>query len=229
MKVKLALVGRNISHSRSPEMYQKLMTINFDYELLDFENSNQIPRLGEILSIYNGINITSPYKEHFLSEVECLENSSILGAINCIRNNHGRFQAINTDYFALCDLLERYNITSKYEVLVLGDGVMSRVVSHALKSKQLSHRILSRKLTDHFGQLNILELVNQNDVVVINTCAREYCYRGPISKTSLFWDLNYSHEVNRAEIGKKCQYIDGLDLLFVQAEYAVKFWSGIIF
>jgi len=66
---KFALVGKDISHSRSPEMYRKLISSDVKYDLLDYQSDLDIPTAVELLSKYDGINITSPYKKNFLNQV----------------------------------------------------------------------------------------------------------------------------------------------------------------
>ena len=49
---KLALLGRNISHSQSPSIYRKLLGEKLDYKLFDYKNEDEIPSLeNEIVKI----------------------------------------------------------------------------------------------------------------------------------------------------------------------------------
>ena len=66
--IKLALVGKDIQHSRSGEIYRRLLKTDIQYDLLDYENSALIPPAADLFKVYDGISITSPYKKHFLNQ-----------------------------------------------------------------------------------------------------------------------------------------------------------------
>ena len=41
--IKLALLGKNISHSKSPEIYKTILKSNFSYDLIDCESIEMTP------------------------------------------------------------------------------------------------------------------------------------------------------------------------------------------
>lgn len=226
---KFALVGKDIAHSRSPEMYRKLISPAVHYDLLDYKNESDIPKASELLSKYDGINITSPYKKHFLSEVELTDSAKNVGAINCLKKGKDKIWGENTDYLAIVDILKDFQ--TKYgqlEIVILGDGVMSVVAQQALKNLQLSFQLLSRKLTKDFNQLNLNDYFHEKNgrPLVINTCAREFVFNGNLPITALFWDFNYNFPPHSSQLPAKTHlYTDGLEMLERQAFYAVAFWS----
>lgn len=226
---KFALVGKDISHSRSPEMYRKLISPDVEYDLLDYKTALEIPSASELLSKYDGINITSPYKKHFLDQVELTPNAAEIGAINCLKKKHDKIIGENTDYLAIIDILK--DMQKKYgeiEVIILGDGVMSKVTTTALKNLGLDYKLLSRKLTNDFSQLNLTKkfLISTAQPIVINTCAREFIFDGILPTGTLFWDYNYNFGQHSSRISALgCNYIDGMEMLERQAFYAVAFWS----
>jgi shikimate dehydrogenase len=225
-KHKLALLGKNISHSKSPEIYNELLNNNVIYKLLDISVESQIPTLNELFKQFDGISITSPYKEHFVSEVKLIGDATKLGAVNCIRKNNDVFEGINTDYLAMVEIFKSiFQMNAVDSIIVLGDGVMSRVAAHALNSFDKKYLILSRKLTEGFAQVSLLDFQKEKKLLVINTCAREYVYRGELSKNVIFWDLNYNFKEHFEILHSKCTYIDGHDLLKLQAVFALSFWS----
>lgn len=226
---KFALVGKDISHSRSPEMYMKLISSDVQYDLLDYKSENEIPSASDLLSRYDGINITSPYKKHFLNQVEMTEVASRIGAINCLKKVNGKIVGENTDYLAIVDILKQMQRDyGALEVIILGDGVMANVAKLALISLGLSFKLLSRKLTEDFNQLNLIGSFQLPSArpLVINTCAREFIFHGTIPDRALFWDFNYNFDQHSSIIpGKVHKYVDGLEMLERQAFYAVAFWS----
>jgi shikimate dehydrogenase len=230
--IKLALIGKNIQHSRSPEIYKKLLKKEIQYDLLDFDNSSMIPTVTELFEIYDGISITSPYKKHFLDSVSITEKVKQLGAINCLAKKNDMIFGENTDYLAIIDILNKLNsLYGKLDVVILGDGVMSYVLQNALGELLIPFKVLSRKSTDSLAQLNIdlefrLDPNNSFQKIVINTCAREFIFSGAIGNNTIFWDFNYNFAPHRDLVDAKgIQYIDGSELLELQARYALSFWS----
>ena len=227
---KLALVGKDISHSRSPEMYKKLISPKVQYDLLDYQNAIEIPTAAELLKIYDGINITSPYKKHFLNQVELTSTAKQLGSINCLKKYEDMLVGENTDYLAILKILKA--MQDKYgelDIVILGDGVMANVAKLVLINLNLNFKIFSRKLTDEFNQLNLVENFKSINAlpVVINTCSREYVFNGTLPRNTFFWDFNYNFNQHSTSIPDKVyKYVDGLEMLELQAYYAVAFWSS---
>jgi shikimate dehydrogenase len=227
---KFALIGRDISHSKSPEIYRKLISPKIEYDLLDYKESCLIPSARILLDNYDGINITSPYKKHFLEQIDLTPIALQVGAINCLKKSGDKIIGENTDYLAIVDILKELIETNKaLDIVILGDGVMSRVVQVALRNLYLSAQVLSRKSTSSFDQLNLNQYFRNQEAtpLVINTCAREYVFKGELPKNSFFWDFNYNFPQHSQYFFHKIQkYFDGLDMLERQAFYAVAFWSN---
>lgn len=231
--IKLALVGKNIQHSKSPEIYRKILGNKIQYDLLDFGDFSQIPSAQELLSLYNGVSITSPYKKHFLSEVELTAQASQLGAINCLRRDKEIITGENTDFYAIADILNNWIQEYKQlNIILLGDGVMSEVTRYTLG--ECGHnifKVFSRKLTNHFNQLNISEIFetqfpSTGQRIVINTCSRDFIFNGQIDKKTIFWDYNYNFPQHEMALSSKAQsYVDGSKMLELQARHALSFWS----
>ncbi len=222
--IKLGLLGKNISHSLSPKLYSDIYgEKNVEYSLLDFNEKNQIPPIDKLMIGLDGLNITSPYKEHFIKDV-IIKDDFIrsLAAINCIAKVGEQFFATNTDYSAMLSLLP--DMAKQKHVVILGDGVMSRITQTACLKIGLQFEVYSRRLTPE--KFNQMELVDEN-VLVINCCSREYAFNGKITAGLHFWDLNYLHQAHLQLFKYKKNYIDGLNLLREQARDAAAFWSSL--
>ena len=76
------------------------------------------------------------------------------------------------------------------------------------------YRFLRHEITDE-----------NNSLIIINACSRNFVFQGNIPKECVFWDLNYIYEPHFyiKEIVK--EYIDGLELLKLQAKHALDFWN----
>lgn len=210
--IKLALIGRNISHSRSQEVYESLLGKKISYDLLDYPSAEFIPSADKLLSEYIGVSITSPYKKHFLEEVQLTAKVQELGSINCLYKHEGKIYGANTDYIALEALFPKVRFKS---IALLGDGSMSKLCQNFLKSKGLVFDLYTRQTTLGLSQLDL-----NNYELVINCCSREFLYEGTLKGQTLFWDMNY----NLKHPGFIENYQDGLEFLRVQAQKALVFW-----
>ncbi|MCO4792694.1 MAG: hypothetical protein KC493_03220 [Bacteriovoracaceae bacterium] len=226
---KLGLLGKNISHSRSQEVYEKILERSVKYTLFDYQEIDEIPTIDTFFEQVEGLSITAPYKRVFLDKVKLSEDIKATNAINCIKKNGMSYEGTNTDYLALLDIFRKFKEKySDLNIVLLGDGAMSIVVK--LVSEKMNCELLqfSRKKTDNFSELELLDFnfKNQGKVIVINSCSREYLFNGEIDSNYIFYNLNYScPEQEKLFIGRPNQYIDGMELLEGQARHALKFWD----
>lgn len=220
--LKLGLIGKNIGHSLSPKIYSEILEDQFKYDLLDFKSENDIPDVRDLMEEYHGINITTPFKKHFISSVSVVNNFS---AINCLAKKNGSIQGVNTDYLACVQILKELHIQQKIKkFIILGNGTMSEIISRVLCELGQSFEQLYRsKFVGDFTRLDLSG--TEETTLVINTCARSYLFSGILNQKIIFWDLNYKMD-NALFISAQCQsYIDGYDLLYRQAIHAAKFWE----
>lgn len=222
--LKFALVGKGISHSRSPEIYQRLIQDVHGYDLIDVDNEYDLPGVNDLKAKYYGVNITSPYKEFYFTKESASEVAQKVGAVNCMRFSKGKAESTNTDYLAMTDLL--MGEIKRDHWLILGGGVMSRVAKSVCEDLKIPFTQLTRREAGDLNQLDYSEYrpTNNGPLNILNTCSRDFTFCAPIHEGDTFWDLNYAHEGNK-DLLKKCSYIDGYSLLYRQAEHAVQFWD----
>lgn len=227
--INLGLLGRNISHSRSKEMYQKILNQEISYFLLDFQSEENIPSLDEIFNQYkiSGLSITYPYKKHFLNSVEVSEEVKFLNAINCIKREGEKYYATNTDYFAANKILGDLIRNNKFlKIIVLGDGNMALITKNVLDQIDQDYIQISRRTHGDLSDIN-LESIQGPNSLVINCCSREMNFNGKLHAQSMFYDFNYNtnYAKNLTEKNPLVNFVDGADLLLLQARYALDFWS----
>ncbi len=225
---KYALIGKNISHSRSPEMYSRLIHHEFKYELLDFATEENLPSIESLKLKYDGINITAPYKRSYYSDVVLDEAAMKTGAINCIKFKNNEAYATNTDYTAFKRLFFQKNLQEFETIVILGDGAMAEMLKVALTDLGKKYFQYSRKKNGALENLRIQDL-HSGQILIINCCSRNFVFKEKLLEpSSLFYDMNYSN-LNQSDIfsNNPQQYYDGLDLLFEQARDAIVFWSNI--
>jgi riboflavin kinase/FMN adenylyltransferase len=219
-----ALVGRDIKHSKSEDVYIKLLnTNNISYTLLDYKSSSDIEDLKSLLNKYSYISITSPYKNYFFNKVDIIDESlKDLESVNCIKLFNNKVIGTNTDYFAIKEITLKLLQSKHSNILILGDGTMSNLVQYFLSSINKEFKVLSRKN----NQLKELSKRVKDNSLIINTCSRSYTPTVESSCSCTFWDLNYNQSY-ALEFSKNkfINYYDGLGMLTLQAKYALSFWN----
>lgn len=227
--INLGLLGKNIKHSNSKIVYEKLLKHSINYQLFDYKQASGIPSLNNLFSDIVGLSITSPYKKHFLQNVIIDNKVKKLPAINCIKKDGEKFIATNTDYFAIIEIIKDFELShTKLKFIILGDGVMSDVTQIILDELKFNYEVLSRKNNKNFYSVkfNQKNFGSIEKIILINTCAREYSFTNDIDPQFIFWDYNYNldHHLNGVAV-RVNQYVDGNSMLLTQARYALEFWG----
>lgn len=222
--LRLGLLGRGISHSRSPALYRQLLPEPHTYELLDCAAASDVPSVDQLAQRFDGLNITAPWKELFFPYA--VAAAQRWGAVNCLRFQAGTVTATNTDALALQELIPAMRATYQAQhFVVLGDGVMSRVFMRILGELGLSGEVRSRRKGDNIAQASFPASPGDARTIVVNACAREFEFQGDLGAGCVLWDLNYAHPAHtKRAAAEGWTYVDGSELLETQAKYAVKFW-----
>ena len=224
-------MGKNISHSKSKMVYEKLLAHKIDYHLFDYQVAVEIPTLPELFKIVSGLSITSPYKRHFLPQVSAILDVPIpiTDSINCIKCEKGKFFATNTDYLAIRQivptLLKKY---SPSKIVILGSGAMAHIIKEILSTMPaIPFEVFSRKISSNFYTYDYAQHATNNfKILIINACSRDYIFANPVNEHCIFWDLNYGHTDHQKKLSKNVGfYIDGTEMLELQGNYALKFWQ----
>ncbi len=226
--MKLALLGYPIAHSLSPSLYQELLGDKLEsYELLECETPAQIPGLAELSSKFDGLSITSPYKKHFFHNV--IIKSPIvneLKAINTISFRKSGIYGTNTDIVAVEKILLKFKfLYPNLGLIILGDGVMARLTVMVAKALVIPFEQYSRRKGDDLTHLN-LSAPRDNPTIVINSCTRDFIFKGKLHPDLIFWDYNYSFKPHQNTLPSQVTtYQDGEEMLRLQAIAAIEFWS----
>ncbi len=223
MTYRLALIGRDISHSKSKLIYESILSVPVDYTLIDCSQEFEIPPVNELLSEYSGISITAPYKKHFIKEVVLTPEAKQTSAVNCLYRGKTGPMGTNTDFVALKKLVpQMVKECRPNKIVLLGSGTMAKVISICLNDLDCNFISISRKSNGPIEDFDLNSVGKQ--LLVINCCHRDFVFRGDISRDSTFWDLNYSHSHSEL-LSERCTYIDGEQLLFEQAKVALSCWG----
>ena len=165
------LLGRNLSHSFSKEIHEKLGAYNF---FMWEREPEDIPSFFEKRE-FDGLMITIPYKERVLEYLDSM--SPEVKALNCcnlILKDEGRLKGFNTDVYGFKYMVKRAGISIEDEkVLVLGDGATSRTVIHCLKEENPKEILQAKRKGPFAVKDNVKGLTYEDDfkdaAIVINT------------------------------------------------------------
>jgi len=222
--MKLGLLGFPISHSRSPEIYQQLLGEKLtSYTLYEYDTKS-VPDLSFFQKNLNGLNITTPYKELFISQVTVSDEVKRIGAINTLAFIGDEILGTNTDALALQKLLPRIveRFSSSDETIILGDGVLAKLVLKI--GSEFGLRLKNYARRSH-GDLNLLDYSSTS--LVINACSRDFIFKAKLNPDATFWDFNYSSPMQaRIFHNSQIRYLDGFELLELQAQEAILFWQN---
>lgn len=156
MKKIFGLIGYPLSHSFSPQYFEKKFQTekitDAEYKLFPLENINDFPQLLKKNSALCGLNVTIPHKEKiipFLDELD--ETARKVKAVNCIKilkmpNGKRKTKGFNTDVFGFENSLKKYLKPHHKNALILGTGGASKAVAYVLKKLKINFFFVSRTI-----------------------------------------------------------------------------------
>lgn len=164
-KENLYILGRGISHSKSPAMYNALyekLGLPWEYDFADIptvEEAESFLRARDFLSI----NITTPYKPEAYEAADFKAATAQLAkGVNLLVNKDGTLVGYNVDGQGCVAYLEREGVVFKDEhVVICGTGPTSLSILHACaqagacevlllgRDKDRAARVISRYLDDY--------------------------------------------------------------------------------
>ena len=243
------LIGYPLTHSFSQkyfsEKFKKENILHCRYLNFPIEN---IEKLNEIVENHEdliGLNVTIPYKElvkPLLSRVD--ETADAIGAINTIKivrdEKSIRLLGFNTDAHGFYYALKPFLKDNHKQALVLGTGGSSKAIAYVLTKLDIQFHYVSRNPRDKnhlsYNQLNkdVVEkaqlIINTSPVGMfpnINNCPDiPYDY---LTGNHLLFDLIYNPEQTlflKKGQDKKAQTINGLSMLYLQAEKSWEIWNS---
>ncbi|MBU1094142.1 MAG: shikimate dehydrogenase [Firmicutes bacterium] len=152
MSARYALIGHDISYSKSPWIHRfmaKKLHMDMTYDLLEVEADELKDLIDDLREgLYQGFNVTIPYKEVIIPYLDELTyKAKNIGAVNTIYIKNGIVYGDNTDYDGFVGLLEsnQINVRSK-NVYILGTGGAAKAVYHALIDLGANVTVVSRNL-----------------------------------------------------------------------------------
>lgn len=229
MVKKYALIGQNINYSYSKLIHDYLINhynLAATYELV---NVNELDEA--LLTQYDGCNITIPFKETVLAYAQA---RSGLGMINTIVKKNDKLHGYNTDLEGFVYLLNNSKLHKMLKelktIVILGNGATSKMIQAYFKDKMI--KVVSRTQTAYnYAMLDTLKAdllinttpVGMNEDKSLVADHQLYQFKAVI-------DLNYNplnSKLKRQANEAKIPFVNGLDMLLVQALKAFELWHGI--
>lgn len=175
--MRFALLGEKLSHSYSKIIHEKIYNkigIDASYSLYELSIEDLPIALDELKKgIYNGFNVTIPYKKEIMKYLDYIEpEAKKIGSVNTISYKNGKLIGSNTDYYGFIDELNYYNINpSNKDCYILGTGGASLAVAQALKDLGGNVIYVSRNKTNKSNTIDYSDLkqINKIDLLVNTT------------------------------------------------------------
>lgn len=146
-----ALIGEDVSASRSPEVHAELFReygISAEYDLLSLNGEDARKFFREMaFRGYDGLNITAPYKREVIPFLDALSpEAAAVGAVNTVRIADSKCIGYNTDVDGFDHSLpESFRRKAASKILLFGAGGAARAVLAALgRGANPTVRIMNR-------------------------------------------------------------------------------------
>lgn len=241
-----AVTGYPIMHSRSPVMFNaafRALSIDAAYTRFAARNAEDAAESMRTIGIA-GMNITSPFKEEIMEQLDLVEEKAgLIGAVNTVVNQSGELHGFNTDWIGVKDaFLENGIILSDKIAIVIGAGGAARAAVHALisegsdvvvcnrtpeKAEKIAHDLGCRMAT-----LNSIDKEMTDADILISCLPTVQDHVVPsrsLHKGIIVLDANYGSEtvLIRDAREKGCTIIDGREWLLFQGAAAFTCFTGL--
>ena len=161
--IRYAVVGERLGHSISPEIHQAiydLYGLNCRYEKREIAREESA-NIVQIMQSYGGYNVTIPYKEVILPQLQSVTPCAAkTRAVNTVTNTNEGAVGDNTDVFGFAYLLQSHAVSaSGATCVILGTGGAAKAVYQALSE---------------MGAGKIISVTRQRSPLQAEDCCIEY-------------------------------------------------------
>lgn len=238
---KFGLIGRGLSHSFSPQYFEKKFSqesIDAGYDLFDLDSIAEIDNLFDSTELH-GLNVTIPYKQAVIPYLDHLVGAALeLQAVNTIVFDQGQKIGYNTDVIGFQKSLRPFLKHGQTRALILGTGGASTAVSYVLKNIGVDVFFLSRSPNNErefsYDECNY-NMIDSCTIIVNTTPCGTYPEINDAPKIPyefitgehLCYDLIYNPSksmfLERSE-QQGATIVNGLSMLKLQAEASWELW-----
>ncbi|MDR2125907.1 MAG: hypothetical protein LBP63_03660 [Prevotellaceae bacterium] len=240
MKKKFALVGKPVSHSKSPALFKAAYgDCDFEYSLIETDDVKHVENLLRNGTLC-GVNVTIPIKIKALTIVDETDTTAeMTGAANVIIANDSKLKAYNTDYLGILHTLTDFNIdVASKECLIIGAGGAGRAVAFALHKLGANITVANRTSgkSDSIAEKINCKVINMAEInanvsnkkMIVNTLPADICIVDEqyLDARQIIFDASphQSAFLKMAQM-KGCKCIDGRFWLLHQGIAAYKIFT----
>lgn len=238
---KLAVIGKDVSQSLSPEIHKFIArhTGNkLEYHKISIPENEFAKAAEKLFKEYDGFNVTIPYKLSIIPYLKKTEgDANVFGAVNTVRTSD--MTGFNTDGSGFMLMLKSngVNVADK-EILLLGAGGAGRSVAKKLADAGAKVFVYdteyksSKSIENEFEGIRAISdtyikpyyaVINATGIGMHATVGKSPVSEDIISKCTVAVDLIYTPEKSEfLRLAEKCgkKIINGKAMLFYQAYYA---------
>ncbi len=230
--LKVALLGRKLSHSFSPQIHALLADYEYRLQELEPEVVGGFLQKGE----FDALNVTIPYKKTvmpYLAEIS--EQARKIGSVNTITRTENGLRGDNTDYYGFSFMLRRSGIEVEgKKVLVLGSGGASVTVKAVLADLNAGQIItVSRSGENNYDNISVHYdaevIVNTTPVGMYPENGKAAVCLDDFKACEGVLDLIYNPARTKLLCDAKrlgIKYANGLSMLVAQAKLASELFMG---
>jgi shikimate dehydrogenase len=246
---KYGLIGFPLGHSFSKRYFaKKFADENISDCCYDNYPIEQIEFIVSLISLnpeLMGLNVTIPYKQqvfNYLDEID--DEASIIGSVNTIKidrsANKTYLKGFNTDAYGFAEPLRKVLQDHHKKAIILGTGGSSKSVAYVLRKMNIDFKYVSRnpKTINSLSYDQLTPEVLQDYTIIVNTSPLgmypniESCPEIPydaLTSKHILYDLVYNPEKTLfLKMGeqRKTTIINGLSMLYLQAEKSWEIWNS---
>ncbi len=231
------IIGKPLVQSFSARYFNEKFgreEIDAEYSLYPLE---RIEDARPLLERLDGMNVTMPFKQSIIPLLDGMDNTAReVGAVNVVCKKIG----YNTDCLGFMHSIRQALCADDKRALVLGTGGASKAIQYGLRQLGIDYTIVSR--TPGAGMLgydDLTEEIMRTHQVIVNctplgmypdvdSCA-PISYEW-ISRNHLLYDCVYNPEITlflKEGKARGARTMNGIGMLYGQAEEAWKIWTGI--
>ena len=245
--LKLALIGKDVSRSHSPEIHAFLankLGYEVDFKKLSVPEAEFESSIEDIINAYDGFNVTIPYKLSVMPHLDKIEgDAAVFGAVNTVKSKER--EGYNTDGHGFNLMLKNGGVEICGKTfIVIGAGGAGRSVVKTLLDGGAKVYLYNRTyekavaVANEFGATALKTLENKPYFAIVNASGvgmHQTEGTSPVGENllkladvaiDLIYEPAKSEFLRIAEsFGKKT--LNGLGMLFYQAYYSACIFAGV--
>lgn len=233
---RFGIIGKPLEHSYSAIYFTDKFareSICAEYRLYEIDDLSGIATL---MSVLDGFNVTYPYKQAIIPHLQSIDTvAAEIGAVNVVSHGCG----YNTDWIGFKQSVMPHLRDTDQRALVLGTGGVSKAVQYALRDMGIDYMLVSRHAQGDVLGYDMLSA----EVMAAHTLIINCTPLGMLPDVDTLPDIPYTVLTDRhmlydcvynptttafLRVGQQqgARTINGLDMLYAQADIAWEIWNN---